>query len=78
MSHVDSWLATAETLIGALIARRSCARHSLAAWAANFEIVYGPENVAGTPKSAAPFIVTTTGVEVTQLLPTRFTFSTPA
>ena len=35
---------TAETLIGAPIARRSCARHSVAACAANFEIVYGPEN----------------------------------
>src|SRR5690349_15506205 len=35
---------TADTAIGAPIARRSCARHSVAASAANFEIVYGPEN----------------------------------
>ncbi len=35
---------TADTLIGAPIARRSCARHSVAACAANFDTVYGPEN----------------------------------
>src|SRR5262249_53019768 len=34
---------TAETRIGALVARRSCARHSVAASAANFDTVYGPE-----------------------------------
>src|SRR5437764_3574328 len=35
---------TADTLMGAPIARRSCARHSVAACAANFDTVYGPEN----------------------------------
>lgn len=35
---------TADTVIGAPIARRSWARHSVAAWAANLETVYGPEN----------------------------------